>query len=192
MASIEQKSIQTLKAHVAIKVRDVERSVEFYRNMFGIEPSKHRPKYAKFDVESPPLNLTLNERPFTDSGALFHMGIQVASTEDVLAMRDRWADAGLQTRDEMQIVCGYALQDKSWVSDPDGNQWEVFVVHKDNLPSYYAEVASAGCNEQRSDSCSALAITASAPCCGSQPETVSVSGLEKKSVTKTTFQLTPF
>jgi catechol 2,3-dioxygenase-like lactoylglutathione lyase family enzyme len=153
MASSE--GIQTLKAHIAINVRNVERSVEFYKKMFGIEPSKHRPKYAKFDVESPPLNLTLNERPFTDSGALFHMGIQVASTEDVLAMRDRWGGAGLQTRDEMQIVCGYALQDKSWVSDPDGNQWEVFVVHKDNLPEYYSIDANTGCSEQGSGSCSA-------------------------------------
>lgn len=155
MASYEEQSKGALKAHVAINVRDVERSVEFYRKMFGIEPSKHRPKYAKFDVESPALNLTLNERPFTDSGALFHLGIQVGSTEDVLIMRERWVRAGLRTREEMQVVCGYALQDKSWVSDPDGNEWEVFVVHKDNLPNYYAteETASAcrsgvSCEEQ--------------------------------------------
>ncbi len=137
MTSSAQKHIVTLKAHVAINVRNIERSVEFYKKVFGIEPAKHRPKYAKFDVESPALNLTLNERPFTDSGALFHLGIQVASTADVLAMRARWLAAGLPTREEMQIVCGYALQDKSWVADPDGNEWEVFVVHQDNLPTYY-------------------------------------------------------
>ncbi len=133
----EPETIATLKAHVAINVRDVEQSIEFYRKMLGINPSKAHPKYAKFDVESPPLNLTLNERPFGDRGALFHLGIQVASTRDVLAMRERWIAAGLSTREEMEIVCGYALQDKSWVVDPDGNEWEVFVVHKDNLPTYY-------------------------------------------------------
>lgn len=138
------------KAHVAINVRSVERSVDFYRRMLGIEPAKHRSGYAKFDVESPPLNLTLNERPFADSGALFHLGIQVASTSDVLAMRDGWKAAGLDTRDEMQIVCGYALQDKSWVIDPDGNEWEVFVVHKDNLPTYYCEDVACGCNSPTS------------------------------------------
>ncbi|HYG78753.1 MAG TPA: VOC family protein, partial [Pyrinomonadaceae bacterium] len=101
----EQAALSSLpKAHVAINVRSVERSVEFYRRMLGLEPSKHRAGYAKFDVQSPPLNLTLNERPFTDSGALFHMGIQVASTEDVLKMRERWAAEGLLTRDEMGIV----------------------------------------------------------------------------------------
>jgi catechol 2,3-dioxygenase-like lactoylglutathione lyase family enzyme len=137
MDTTQRRGIRTLKAHVAINVRDVERSVAFYRKMFGLEPSKHRPKYAKFDVEEPPLNLTLNERPFTDSGALFHLGIQVETTEDVLAMRARWTEAGLETREEMQIVCGYALQDKSWIADPDGNEWEVFVVHRDNLPTFY-------------------------------------------------------
>jgi catechol 2,3-dioxygenase-like lactoylglutathione lyase family enzyme len=133
MNTPDDKPINTLKAHVAINVRDVEQSIGFYRKLFGVEPSKVRPGYAKFDVQNPPLNLTLNERPFTDKGALYHLGIQVASTEDVLAMRDRWQAAGLSTRQEMQTVCGYALQDKSWVQDPDGNNWEVFVVHRDNL-----------------------------------------------------------
>ncbi|HYH85414.1 MAG TPA: VOC family protein, partial [Pyrinomonadaceae bacterium] len=107
-----------------------------------------------FDSEDPPLNLTLNERPFTDSGALFHMGIQVASTDEVLATRDRWKSMGLTTRDEMQVVCGYALQDKSWVEDPDGNQWEVFVVHRDNLPTYYGTGGADSCDAQASVPCS--------------------------------------
>lgn len=122
-----------LKAHVALNVSDVERSLEFYKQMLGIEPSKVRTGYAKFDVAAPPLNLTLNEHPAATRGALSHMGIQVASTEDVLAMRERWRSAGLATRDEMQTNCCYAIQDKTWVSDPDGNAWEVFVVLEDNL-----------------------------------------------------------
>jgi hypothetical protein len=60
--------------------------------------------------------------------------IQVASTDDVLAVRMRWVDEGLITRDEMQTNCCYAIQDKTWVTDPDGNEWEVFVVLEDNLP----------------------------------------------------------
>jgi hypothetical protein len=101
--------------------------------MLGIEPSKVRTGYAKFDVHNPPLNLALNEVPFNERGALSHLGIQVASTDDVLAVRMRWADEGLITRDEMQTACCYALQDKTWVTDPDGNEWEVFVVLDDNL-----------------------------------------------------------
>ena len=128
-----ERQIQTLKAHLAINVRSVGESVEFYRKMLGIEPSKVRTGYAKFDVAHPPLNLTLNEVAFRERGALSHLGIQVASTEDVAAMRKKWAAAGLVTRDEMQTNCCYALQDKTWVHDPDGNEWEVFVVLEDNL-----------------------------------------------------------
>lgn len=126
--------VKVLKPHVSINVRNVARSIEFYRKMFGIEPAKVRSGYAKFDVQNPPLNLALNEAPVAERGALSHLGLQVASTEDVLALRARWAEAGLATRDEMQTACCYAIQDKTWVSDPDGNQWEAFVVLEDHLP----------------------------------------------------------
>lgn len=125
--------IKTLKAHLALNVKNVEQSIEFYRKMLGIEPSKVRSGYAKFDVQNPPLNLTLNQYPFGERGALSHLGIQVATTEDVLAMRQQWIQRGLATQDEMQTNCCYALQDKTWVHDPDGNEWEVFVVLEDNL-----------------------------------------------------------
>jgi len=142
---MSEKQAQALKVHVAIHVRDVARSIEFYRKMFGIEPSKVRIGYAKFDVANPPVNFTLNEAAFGDRGALSHLGIQVGATEDVLAMRERWAREGLAPRDEMQTECCHALQDKSWVRDPDGNEWEVFVVLKDNLPRRKTEERS-GCD----------------------------------------------
>lgn len=130
-------TIQTLKPHVSLNVSNVGQSIEFYRKMLGIEPSKVRTGYAKFDVQNPPLNLAMNEIPAGAEGKLSrlsHLGIQVASTEDVLAMRQRWQEAGLATKDEMQTSCCFAVQDKTWVSDPDGNAWEVFVVLEDNLP----------------------------------------------------------
>ncbi|HEY7545739.1 MAG TPA: ArsI/CadI family heavy metal resistance metalloenzyme, partial [Blastocatellia bacterium] len=105
-------SINVLKAHLAINVRNVEKSIDFYRRMLGIEPSKVRQGYAKFDVAVPPLNFTLNEVEFNERGALSHLGIQVATSEDVLAMRERWIKAGLIPRDEMQTECCYAIQDK--------------------------------------------------------------------------------
>lgn len=126
-------NVNSLKAHISLNVKNVESSVEFYQKLFGIKPAKFRHGYAKFDVQNPPLNLALNEVAFTERGALSHLGIQVASTEDVLATKSRWEKAGLPTRDEMQTNCCYALQDKTWVRDPDGNEWEVFVVLQDDL-----------------------------------------------------------
>lgn len=127
------REVKTLKAHLALNVGSVESSIEFYKKMLGIQPSKVRTGYAKFDIQNPPLNLTLNEVQFDGRGALSHLGIQVASTADVLATREKWMEAGLITRDEMQTNCCYATQDKTWVRDPDGNEWEVFVVLEDNL-----------------------------------------------------------
>ena len=114
--------VQVLKAHVSINVRNVEKSVEFYRQMLGIEPSKIRTGYAKFDLQNPPLNLALNEVPtLANAGALSHLGLQVCSTDDVLAMRLRWKAAGILTRDEMQSECCYSKQDKNCVHDTEGN-----------------------------------------------------------------------
>jgi catechol 2,3-dioxygenase-like lactoylglutathione lyase family enzyme len=127
------RPVGMLKAHVAIYVKDAAASVDFYRKLFGIEPAKMALGYAKFDMQNPPLNFTLNERSGSLGGGLSHMGIQVGSTEDVLATRDKWREAGLATRDEMKIDCCHALQDKTWVKDPDGNEWEVFVVLRDSL-----------------------------------------------------------
>ena len=89
MEKAETKRVQALKAHLALNVKNVERSTEFYKKMLGLEPSKVRQGYAKFDVENPPLNLTLNQSAFAERGALSHLGIQVASTDDVLALRER-------------------------------------------------------------------------------------------------------
>lgn len=133
MSSENKTAINTLKAHLALNVKDVSTSIDFYKKMLAIEPSKIRTGYAKFDVANPPLNLTLNQAAFDGKGALSHLGIQVASTEDVNLMKTRWQDNGLISRDEMQTTCCYALQDKAWVNDPDGNEWEVFVVLQDGL-----------------------------------------------------------
>jgi len=138
-------TINTLKAHLAINVRDVPASIEFYKKLFGIEPLKVRTGYAKFDVANPPLNFTLNQVPFDGSGALSHLGIQVATTDDVIAMRDGWKASGLTPREEMQTTCCYALQDKAWVHDPDGNEWEAFVVLQDNLSEEVQGAADKTC-----------------------------------------------
>jgi catechol 2,3-dioxygenase-like lactoylglutathione lyase family enzyme len=117
------------KVHVALNVSDVERSVKFYRAMFGTNPVKWKPGYAKFDITEPPLNLTLNfAGEVRNRGALNHLGLEVHCSDEVLAAKKRFTNAGLVTEDEMNVDCCFALQDKVWISDPDGNRWEVFTV----------------------------------------------------------------
>jgi catechol 2,3-dioxygenase-like lactoylglutathione lyase family enzyme len=163
-------TVRALKAHLAINVKKVEPSIDFYRKLWGVEPSKVRRGYAKFDVQNPPLNFTLNEAPFNGRGTLSHLGIQVASTEDVLATRARWIDQGLLPRAEMQTSCCYALQDKAWVSDPDGNEWEVFVVLEDNL----AETAACECGDKTTTAELGRSSPADATsCCAPAPTEIS-------------------
>src|SRR6266478_9680762 len=104
------------KIHVALNVSDLERSVNFYRTMFGAKPVKWKPRYAKFDIAEPPLNLTLNcSGEVMHKGALNHLGIEVQDTDQVLAAKKRFAEAGLVTIDEMNVDCCFALQDKVWI-----------------------------------------------------------------------------
>jgi predicted enzyme related to lactoylglutathione lyase len=146
-----------LRPHLALTVTDVRRSIPFYEALFGTEPEKVRPGYAKFSVAEPALNFTLREGPRDALGAFNHAGIQVAATGDVLAAKERLAAAGLATFDEMDTTCCYARQDKIWVHDPDGTPWEVFVTHGDA-----AEQASCGCAENATDGCCGEVVA----CCG--------------------------
>jgi len=122
-----------MKTHISLNVGNVKESVGFYKKMFGVEPVKLKNDYAKFDVTNPPLNLTMNQTAFEKGGSLSHLGLQVETTEEVLEMGQRWVENGLVTLDEMQTDCCYALQNKTWVADPDGNSWEVFVVLGDTF-----------------------------------------------------------
>ncbi len=120
-----------LKPHVSLNVSNIDASVAFYEKAFGVTVTKRRPGYAKFDLKEPSLNLSMIEAPRTGVNAS-HFGVQVASSEDVAAAWTRFKQAGLDTRTEENTSCCYALQDKVWVADPDGNEWEVFVVKEDS------------------------------------------------------------
>jgi catechol 2,3-dioxygenase-like lactoylglutathione lyase family enzyme len=119
-----------LKPHVSLNVTDIDASVAFYEKAFGIPATKRRPGYAKFDLTAPALNLTMQVAPRTGVNAS-HFGVQVARTGDVLEAKQRFERAGLRTSTEVDVACCYAVQDKVWVEDPDGNSWEVFVVKQD-------------------------------------------------------------
>ena len=122
--------MQILKPHVSLNVTDIEAAVAFYEKAFGVAPVKRRPDYAKFDLQEPLLNLTMQQAPRTGVNAS-HFGVQVASSQDVLEAKARFERAGLATFTEDDVSCCYAVQDKVWVEDPDGNAWEVFFVKAD-------------------------------------------------------------
>jgi catechol 2,3-dioxygenase-like lactoylglutathione lyase family enzyme len=127
----------TSRVQLALNVSDLEASVAFYTAMFGVPPHKRRPGYANFVVAEPPLKLVLIETSEGDrgtgtEGALNHLGVEVPSTADVAAARERFAEAGLAAFDENDTTCCWALQDKVWVHDPHDLGWEVYTVKDDD------------------------------------------------------------
>lgn len=117
------------RMHISMFVNDLEETVKFYEVFFGQPPAKHLADYAKFEVLEPPLIISFNpDRKPTAGGAVNHMGVQVKSTDIVMAMRERFTAAGFLTDEEVATPCCYAVQTKIWVGDPDGNRWEIYVV----------------------------------------------------------------
>ncbi|TLS37167.1 ArsI/CadI family heavy metal resistance metalloenzyme [Pseudalkalibacillus caeni] len=119
------------RTHVGLNVTDLEKSISFYTKLFGEEPVKVKAGYAKFLPENLSLNFTLNLREEVSGNQVGHFGIQVESLDEVLAQKDRLEKLGFFAREEMNTTCCYALQDKFWISDPDGNEWEFFFTKED-------------------------------------------------------------
>lgn len=126
-----------MRAHIALACRDIEQSRAFYEQLLALTPTKVRGGYVKFEVLEPPLNLTLNYSPNPPQQVTpAHFGIQVKSTAEVLERRQAMARANVDARTEEGVGCCYSVQDKVWFADPDGNQWEVFVVTQADIPEH--------------------------------------------------------
>ena len=129
------------RVQLALNVSDLDAAVAFYSRLFGAEPAKRRPGYANFAIAEPPLKLVLMENP-AGGGTLNHLGVEVEDTGAVAAATARLSGEGLPTAVEDNVTCCYAVQDKVWVSDPDGARWEVYTVLAD-APSMAP--AASGC-----------------------------------------------
>ena len=119
------------RVQLALRVADLDSSVEFYRRLFGVEPAKRRSGYANFAVTEPPLKLVLIEGEAGQTTVLDHLGIEVESTEQVRAAAAGLSGQGLGTAVEDATTCCYAVQDKVWVHGPGAEPWEVYTVLAD-------------------------------------------------------------
>jgi catechol 2,3-dioxygenase-like lactoylglutathione lyase family enzyme len=124
----EEPTVSRLQ--LALNVDDIDEAVTFYSRLFNAEPAKRRPGYANFALDEPALKLVLIENP-GNGGSLNHLGVEVASSDEVVAATRRYAELGLSTRVEDGTTCCYALQDKVWVTGPSGEPWEIYTVLAD-------------------------------------------------------------
>lgn len=119
------------RVQLALNVDDLEAAITFYSRLFNAEPAKRKPGYANFAIADPPLKLVLLENPGT-GGTLNHLGVEVGSSNTVHAEIARLTEAGLVTEKEIGTTCGFATQDKVWVTGPGGERWEVYTVLADS------------------------------------------------------------
>jgi catechol 2,3-dioxygenase-like lactoylglutathione lyase family enzyme len=151
------------RVHVHMTVSDLEKSRDFYTKLFG-DPVKVKPGYAKFLPSFGPLNLAISDGRAGAGGHVDHMGFQLDSREDVLRELARVKAAGLAVREEIGVDCCYANQDKFWVTDPDGVEWELYVLNHDLED---AEAESCGCAPAPLTIGQAAPATKQTSCCAS-------------------------
>jgi len=124
-----------IKFHASLNVSDLQRSVAFYAALFGVGPAKLYPDYAKFEIDDPPLVLSLKPKRACAGGALNHLGLRVVSVEQLRAIQKRLEQVGARIGRQDDVKCCYALQTKLWITDPDETLWEVYVLH-DDVPNW--------------------------------------------------------
>lgn len=117
-----------MRPHISINVKDVGKSVEFYKNIFGFSPQKQTESYAKFDLQIPPLNFSMQSGG--EISRVSHFGIEVDSADEVMKWQKTLTEKGVVKLVESDSKCCFARQDKVWFTDPDGNEWEVFYVYE--------------------------------------------------------------
>src|SRR5947208_4163910 len=120
-----------IRFHLSLNVSDLERSIGFYRILFGVEPAKQRPDYAKFELDNPPLVLSLEPTPRAAGGPLNHLGFRLPDAPTLVAMQERLERAGIRSQREEGVECCYARQTKFWVTDPDQTLWEIYTLEGD-------------------------------------------------------------
>jgi len=119
------------KVHLHMHVSDLAKSREFYQKFLGADPVKVKANYAKFLPDWAPVNLALSGGGSAREGTVNHVGVQVDAVDTVMAHLARVKAAGLPVREEMGVDCCHANQDKFWVRDPDGVEWEVYHLNYD-------------------------------------------------------------
>lgn len=136
------------RMHVSLYVSDLASSINFYTTFFGQPASKVKKGYAKYELSEPGLIISFIENPDRVQSNFGHLGIQVETQEEMYNRLAIARNHGIVSKEEIGTSCCFAVQDKFWVNDPDGVQWEVYYFHEDvefNDPKFENEEADACC-----------------------------------------------
>ena len=113
------------RLHVHVAVKDLDQSIGFYTDLFGVAPGTRKDDYAKWMLDDPRVNFAISARG--RASGVSHLGLQMESGEELAALRERLAAEDHELLEQKNEACCYARSDKVWVADPQGVSWENFV-----------------------------------------------------------------
>lgn len=128
MTAISETSFQM---ELGLSVSRLDAAVEFYATLFGLPPVRRLTEFARFEVDDPPLILTLRSGLVEAGGGLNHVGFRVDDSARLIEIQHRLESAGIATQREEGVECCYSRQTKFWVTDPDANLWEIYSLEAD-------------------------------------------------------------
>jgi catechol 2,3-dioxygenase-like lactoylglutathione lyase family enzyme len=160
------------RMHVHVGVKNLDDSIRFYSALFGAQPAKLKPDYAKWMLDDPHLNFAISTR--SGKVGLDHMGLQVDDGAELAVLRDHMSAANISTHSDGETTCCYAKSEKSWVEDPNGVAWEAYHTMEDaqiysgsDAVSVVEEAACCTPVTSQGVCCAPKPeLAASAPCCG--------------------------
>ncbi len=117
------------RMHIHVGVKSIDDSVRFYSALFGADPVKQKPDYAKWMLEDPRINFAISTR--AGKVGVDHMGLQVDNADELNALRDQMSAANISTHSDGETTCCYSKSEKSWVEDPNGVAWEAYHTMED-------------------------------------------------------------
>jgi catechol 2,3-dioxygenase-like lactoylglutathione lyase family enzyme len=133
----------TTKFRLALPVSDLPRALRFYRILLQTEPVQATPTSARFETETPPLELTLLAGAGKSAGGtLNHLGFRMPDQVTLVALQRKLEEAGIATQRQDGVECCYARQTKFWVTDPDKHLWELYIFHEDLDHSGFEDAAN--------------------------------------------------
>lgn len=140
--------------HIHIGVKNLNENIQFYSALFGAEPAKSKPDYAKWMLTDPLVNFAISTR--SGKTGIDHLGIQVDEASEFEAFRSR-VHKSLSTHDEGETVCCYTKSEKSWLEDPSRIAWETYRVME--------EAQTFSSRSKNEGSCCIAQPTAQSTCC---------------------------
>ena len=141
------------RMHVSLYVTNLAVSQKFYTEFFQTSPVKVKPGYLKYVLEKPSLIISFIENSERVQSHFGHLGFQVETQDELEKIKAVMQEKNLVGKEESNVACCYAKQDKFWTYDPDGVEWEVYYFHEDaefNDPFYETTETNACCMPAKS------------------------------------------